>query len=211
METLGTQVKKKVWKNKSPDNCWSHPGFEEIGAGEEIAFARSGCADVQTSSSGSLTGRIVRWPRPLGLCRSAEILLRISGRAGGRDARRCAVRSNCVLISSLMDWEHEKARTTAGVIRAFRTLERVKRFELSTSTLARSRSTTELHPHCMGERGGSPCLRGGYLHSDRSVTSPFFGKTRPDEVELRHCDANFSTWYLEFGTENLKNLHGYSQ
>nr|AOE14093.1 hypothetical protein [uncultured bacterium] len=32
-------------------------------------------------------------------------------------------------------------------------MERVKRFELSTSTLARSRSTTELHPHCESPKG----------------------------------------------------------
>ncbi len=51
-------------------------GLLEIGAGEEIAFARSGWANVQTSSSGSLTGRIVHCLRPLRLGQSACFLLR---------------------------------------------------------------------------------------------------------------------------------------
>lgn len=38
------------------------------------------------------------------------------------------------------------------LVSPYKKLERVKRFELSTSTLARSRSTTELHPHYVASK-----------------------------------------------------------
>ena len=53
------------------------------------------------------------------------------------------LRSNCVLIS-LSQLPIKKARGISTDL--LKKMERVKRFELSTSTLARSRSTTELHP-----------------------------------------------------------------